>query len=180
MSSLTFRSWRADDLATVLRHAEASPDLWRQLPERDDILQRLCTHRNGEDGRWNVAICVDGDVVGNVALMTRPPRIGWCSYWIAEEARGRGLASRALLALAGAAFDDLGLYRLELAHRVNNPASGRVAENAGFQREGIMRGELEYDGIRFDTALWSRLVIDPVPASALDIEPLTLAQPSAR
>lgn len=158
---LTFRTWRPDDLARVIDLAEQSPDLWRQLPAREDLDTRLCSWTNGAGGRWNLAVCLEGEPVGNVGLTTREPRIGWCSYWVADHARGQGVATAALIALARFGFDDLGLYRLELAHRVNNPASGRVAEHAGFQREGIMRGELEYDGVRYDTALWSRLAIDP-------------------
>lgn len=30
-------------------------------------------------------------------------------------------------------------------------------------REGVLREELEYDGLRYDTALMSRLPSDPVP-----------------
>lgn len=61
-----------------------------------------------------------------------------------------------------------GVHRLELAHRLTNVPARSVAERAGFIPEGIMRSEVEFDGVRYDTALMSRLVTDPAP----DTEPL--------
>ncbi|MFC9128259.1 GNAT family N-acetyltransferase [Streptomyces sp. NPDC057099] len=89
---------------------------------------------------------------------------GWVSYWTTRRARGRGVASGACRALARWAFDDAGLVRLELGHRVNNPASCRVALAAGFAAEGIERQKLEYDGTRYDVERHARLATDEEPA----------------
>ncbi|THA72346.1 N-acetyltransferase [Streptomyces sp. A0958] len=75
--------------------------------------------------------------VGNVALSLPAPgspsaEVG---YWTAAPARGRGLAPRALEALSGWALTEFagdGLVRLELLHQVENGASCRVAEKAGY------------------------------------------------
>ena len=80
--------------------------------------------------------------------------------------RGRGLASRALATAAAWAFDEVGLFRLELGHRVNNPPSCRVANAAGFIPEGIERAKLRYGDARFDVATHARLRTDPTPAIA--------------
>ena len=90
----------------------------------------------------------------------------WISYWVTPAARGTGLASAATAALAGYCFDILGLHRLELAHRVNNPGSGRVALAAGFVAEGIERDKLCYldetgQAVRFDVQTMARLASDP-------------------
>ncbi|WP_235994945.1 GNAT family N-acetyltransferase [Nonomuraea montanisoli] len=53
-----------------------------------------------------------------------------------------------------------GLFRLELGHRVDNPASCRVAAKAGFLAEGIERGKLVYDGVRHDVERHARLATD--------------------
>lgn len=161
--TVILRPWAPPDANTVLRIATASPDLWRQLPDEADIPELFCAHENGADGRWQFAICVDGEPVGNVAVRMRGMRVGWCSYWVAGDHRGRGLATSGLASIARFSFDELDAYRLELAHRLDNPASGRVAERAGFLPEGVMRAELEYDGVRYDTRMWSRLVTDPAP-----------------
>lgn len=156
------RAWRAEDSDVVRRHLAESPDLARQLPPADEI-DAWCARSLGEDGRWAFAICLDDVPVGNVAVAMRDMRVGWCSYWIAGPYRGRHLASWALQRLCEHAFTELDAFRLELAHRVNNPASGAVAARAGFLPEGVMRAELEYDGVRYDTRLWSRLATDPPP-----------------
>jgi len=61
-------------------------------------------------------------------------------------------------------FAALSLDRVELVHAVDNPASGRVAQKAGFTREGRLRRSHRYaDGIRRDELLWARLSDDDVP-----------------
>lgn len=77
-------------------------------------------------------------------------------------ARGHGYATRGLIAMSDWAFDD-GLFRLELGHRVNNPASCPVASAAGFRAEGIEREKLRYDDLRFDVETHARLATDPRP-----------------
>ena len=63
--------------------------------------------------RLDRAICVDGVAVGHVGLSHIEHRhdTAWASYWVAETFRGRGLATRGLIALADHAFRDLGLFR---------------------------------------------------------------------
>lgn len=80
-------------------------------------------------------------------------------YWLAPRARGRGIATRAVRLLARWAFDDLGIVRLQLTCGPDNLASQRVAERAGFTREGVLRSVRANarDGERFDFALYSLL-----------------------
>ncbi|MBL3668942.1 GNAT family N-acetyltransferase [Streptomyces sp. M2CJ-2] len=80
-------------------------------------------------------------------------------------ARGRGTASRACRAVARWAFDDTELFRLELGHRVNDPASCTGARAAGFAVEDRQRQKLEYDGVRYDVELHARLATDTEPVS---------------
>ena len=112
-----------------------------------------------------------GLAVGNVMATAIDKRhdTAWVSYWVSPHARGRGLASAATAGLAEHCFNELGLYRLELAHRVNNPGSGRVAVKAGFIPEGIERAKLRYldeygRPVRFDVQTYARLREDPSPA----------------
>lgn len=85
-------------------------------------------------------------------------------YWVVPAARGRRVAPRVVDALVTWAFPALGLDRIELAHAVDNPASGRVAHRAGFTLEGRLRRSYRYgDGVKHDELLWSRLSDDPPP-----------------
>ncbi|MEV8318300.1 GNAT family protein [Streptomyces sp. NPDC059900] len=124
--------------------------------------------RRGEEERAGTAYSfavVGGDDVpmGNVAVgaVNHVHATGWVSYWTVPSARGRGVASYGCDALARWAFGELGLFRLELGHRVNNPASCRVARTAGFVPEGLQRQKLAYEGTRYDVELHARLASDP-------------------
>lgn len=63
-------------------------------------------------------------------------------YWVAEEARGSGVATAATRLAAEWAFEShRDLVRLQLRADVENVASNRVAEKAGFTREGVLRAQ---------------------------------------
>jgi RimJ/RimL family protein N-acetyltransferase len=91
-------------------------------------------------------------------------------YWVAEEARGRGVATAATRLASAWAFESHpDLVRLQLRADVENVASNRVAEKAGFQREGVLRAS-RYNarlGRRVDFAMWS-LLRNEATATAAD------------
>jgi RimJ/RimL family protein N-acetyltransferase len=82
-------------------------------------------------------------------------------YVVAPSARGRGVASEALRLLTDWALEELEALRIELRISVANEASKRVAERAGYTREGVLRSLHFKQGIREDTEVWSRLPTDP-------------------
>lgn len=100
-----------------------------------------------------------GDVLGAAGIHNLDPESGRCSagYWVAADARGRGVAARAMRLLSGYAFDELGAKRIELWIEPVNVASLRVAERAGFTREGLLRSFMEIGGERRDMLMYSRL-----------------------
>ena len=51
-------------------------------------------------------------------------------YWVKADARGRGVATRAVVLVARFAFDELGAARVQLVTEPDNVASQRVAEKA--------------------------------------------------
>ncbi|MBT2382178.1 GNAT family N-acetyltransferase [Streptomyces sp. ISL-11] len=170
-AGLVLRRWAPSDAAAVM-DAFAEPVMrWQAAAPVDSA---------GAAGRWLAAraeewdagaafafAVVDGAdrVLGNVAVgsVERRHGTGWVSYWTTASARGRGVATAGCRALAGWAFGDLGLFRLELGHRVDNPASCRVARAAGFAAEGLQRQKLVYDGVRHDVETHARLACDPLP-----------------
>jgi RimJ/RimL family protein N-acetyltransferase len=81
-------------------------------------------------------------------------------YWVAPDARGRGVATRALALLARWCVTDGGLQRLDLQAATANIASLRVAERCGFVREGVMRRSWFRGGGRTDMVLFSLIPED--------------------
>jgi len=57
-------------------------------------------------------------------------------YWVKRQARGRGVATRAVLLVTHWGLTDFGLSLIELLADVRNVPSQRVAEKAGFTRDG--------------------------------------------
>ncbi|MGW6446607.1 GNAT family N-acetyltransferase [Lentzea sp. NPDC055074] len=161
------RPWTPDD-APVILAAAGEEMMARQFTAPIDSLAAaedwiaLLTARRDDDSAYSFAVLHEGVPVGNVAVSSVERRhlTGWISYWMREEARGRGLATKACVAVSEFAFSELGLFRLELAHRLDNPASCRVAQGAGFAVEGVERARLLYDGVRYDTETHARLATD--------------------
>jgi RimJ/RimL family protein N-acetyltransferase len=101
--------------------------------------------------------------LGEILLLSREWQAGELAYVVAPFARGRGIATDALKLLSRWAFDQLGLQRLQLKADPDNAASQRVAEKAGYQREGLLRSSFVVRGRRSDSVLYSRLPTDASP-----------------
>jgi precorrin-6A synthase len=133
----------------------------------DDAEARANIERAAEawsEGTWAVFRIVDAatdQVVGGVNLRFCDFQIAEVSYFLRASARGRGFATRAVRLVARWAFDELGIERIELRAHPENAPSQRIAERAGFTREGVERASRAWpDGTRFDSILFSLLRTD--------------------
>ncbi len=168
---LLLRPWTDRDAeAVVTAHDEPLRRL--RAPEPIDTVEaalrwiRLRDERREEGSAFSFAVVDAADtVLGDVTLseIERRHSTGWISYWTTAAARRRGVATRACRAVSRWAFDEVGLFRLELGHTIDNSASCRVATAAGFAVEGRERARLLYGGIRHDVERHARLVTDPEP-----------------
>jgi RimJ/RimL family protein N-acetyltransferase len=109
----------------------------------------------------NFAIVEGGRPVGSIGIRWLEGFEGEgtaeIGYWVAAEARGRGICTRALRLAAAWALEST--ERLQLRADVDNAPSNRVAEKAGFRREGVLRA-IRYNGRlgrRVDFAMYSLL-----------------------
>jgi ribosomal-protein-alanine N-acetyltransferase len=106
------------------------------------------------------AILDEGALAGTITLsnvVLGPFRSASVGYWIDRSRNGRGLASRAVEAIVGHAFGELGLHRLEAGTLVDNLASQRVLEKNGFQRIGLAPRYLHIAGAWRDHILFQLL-----------------------
>jgi RimJ/RimL family protein N-acetyltransferase len=76
------------------------------------------------------------------------------------DARGRGVASRALRLGALWGLRELGLARVSAEAAVDNHASIRAIEKAGFHREGTLRAHCKTHGERHDCVMFSLVASD--------------------
>ena len=92
--------------------------------------------------------------VFNADWEVRSAEIG---YGVRSDEWGRGYATEALVALSRWMLTEGGIQRAWLTANVDNVASVRVAEKAGFHREGTLRrAAMEEDGLH-DQAVFSLL-----------------------
>jgi RimJ/RimL family protein N-acetyltransferase len=100
----------------------------------------------------------DGSFLGTIGLTLYGSRRASVGYDLLPSARGRGIATAAVRLLTAWAFAQFPeLVRLELWAIVGNEASARVAERAGFQREGVFRSRLPFGSELRDVVVFSRL-----------------------
>lgn len=160
---VTLRPPEERDLAAIERGI-ADPDVIRAFGRptltAEQLLER--NRRGWDEGAGaTFAIChAADDCIGHVWVNLGDARRGSVGYWLLPEARGKGLAARAVRLLARWALRDLGLARLGLSAEPWNLQSQRVAERAGFRREGILRAYGEIDGRRVDYVSFSLVPSD--------------------
>jgi RimJ/RimL family protein N-acetyltransferase len=154
------RPVREDDVAAIARVC-GDPEIARWLPHlpqpyaeddaRSFVVQAADSRALGRE--LSFAIVDEGDtllgMVG-VRLTDEPPTVG---YWMAPEARGRGLASAATRALTTWTFETFRPARIALHAEPGNVASCRVAEKCGFVRaRGTIKGADDRDLWVFELA----------------------------
>ena len=163
------RAWHDEDLAARVE-AWRDPDLMRFMLQPPPAQISLAAAREWLEPRERrrlagralflvVADPVTDRALGsiwlwNVEWESRRAEVG---YWLLRGARGRGRAARAADLLCRFAFERLGLERMELLTMPGNEASLRVAERAGFVREGVLRAYGRAGDRSVDLALYARL-----------------------
>lgn len=159
------RPWRSGDLDALLRHAD-DPQVSRGLRDR---FPWPYTRAHGEaflascqqaEGEWRLAIEVDGEAAGGIGLHAGSAEergnaeIG---YWLGRAHWGRHIARTAVRTLVAHAFQVLPLYRIHSHVHADNPASMRVLEHAGFEREGVLRAAVQKRGALLDAVVFARV-----------------------
>lgn len=124
---------------------------------------------------WAVVDAGDDGLLAMISLQVVAVRqAGEIGYWCAPWARGRGVMSAAVRLVRDWAFDTLELERLELTTDLDNIGSQRVAQAAGFRREGVLRGYLSVRDRRSDDVMFGMVRSDPrEPAPSLGEPRLT-------
>ncbi len=159
------RPWLPEDLAAVVRMASDPESVRRtRIPEpyTTDSSRSFLALTTPEltDGREaGLAVC-EGSGTPLGSLGVRPALAdGRCElgYLLAAAGRGRGLMTRAVMLVTEWLLGPGGFHRVGIHVASDNPASARVAERAGFAREGVLRSYHELKGVRQDLVSFSRV-----------------------
>jgi ribosomal-protein-alanine N-acetyltransferase len=149
LSGFHLRPWATTDVPALVA-AWRDPEMARWMPEEtnpfeaeqarafiDDAATHLST---GKSVALAIADESTDQAVGSVSLHVWAPRHWNLGYWVAADQRRHGVATEAVTKLSRWAFAaNPNLARLSLYTIPGNEPSQKVAERAGFRREGLLR-----------------------------------------
>lgn len=166
---LTLRPFQESDIDAVQQGGDDPlTQAWLPLPSpyTREIAASWCRKLAGEMYSTGQAlpraIELDGVLAGCIDLKHIDERSRSCEigYWTVPAVRGRGVMVEAVAGLARWVLTDMGYQRVELRIAPGNTASLRVAEKAGFVREGVARNAGFVHGGRVDLEVWSLVPAD--------------------
>ena len=163
---VVLRPWRMDDVDAVVAACQ-DPEISRWIPfvprpyTHDDAEAYLrgCLEGGAERLPFAITDGGTGALRGSIDLRVNSHLYrGHVGYWVAADARGRGICTRALRLVSRHGLEELELQRMELITDPDNRASQRVAEKVGYRREGVLRAHLRHpDGRIRDSVMFSLL-----------------------
>ena len=138
---------RADDEAITKACSDPETQRWLDFLPRPYLLEHAQAFIDTAAADWEtgraavfaIADATTSGLLGAIAVQEAQGRYPFIGYWVGPWARGHGVATRAAVLASRWALRELGVTRLELHAEPGNLGSLRVAEKAGFQREGILR-----------------------------------------
>jgi RimJ/RimL family protein N-acetyltransferase len=170
---VTLRAWEPDDAPAVFAACQ-DPLISRfipvPLPYTQEVARQFVVRRRADwDGEGERSFVITGaatgEVLGSIARHGPWGHRAQFGYWLAPPARGRGVATRALRLITDWTLETTDVIRLDLYTHPDNDASGRVAERAGYVREGVRRAwDLDREGNPEDAVFYVLVRGDHQPA----------------
>jgi ribosomal-protein-serine acetyltransferase len=157
--------WHAEEFADAVESAREHLKPWIPFAHRvvdadtaRAFLQRFAGD-HARDARHIYGIWSDGRLVGGTLFPSFDTKTQVCEIgvWLAPEAQGRGLITRAARLLADWAVRERGMIRVEWLTSTANERSKAVAQRLGMTLEGVTRSSYVLAGERQDMEIWSVL-----------------------
>jgi ribosomal-protein-serine acetyltransferase len=157
--------WQAAEFAAYVERSRAHLAPW--LPwattvideeSARQLLRRYAEAQANDAGRI-YGIWLEDVLVGGTLFRTFDVDAGYCEVgvWLAPEAEGRGLVTRAVRHMIDWAIGVRGMARVEWRTVPHNHRSVAGAKRLGMTRDGILRQAFPIDGGRQDIEVWSLL-----------------------
>ncbi len=159
------RSLCATDADAIARYAN-NRNVWRNLrdvfptPYDREHAVKFIKEMLASEPEGAFAIASPEEAIGVIGFHLQPDvlcRTAEVGYWLGEPFWGRGIATRALIAITGYAFQRHDYLRLTSNVFGWNLASARVLEKAGYTREGVLRNAVFKDGQVTDLLIYGKL-----------------------
>jgi RimJ/RimL family protein N-acetyltransferase len=146
------RAFADDPTLGVMIGAETDPDA-------AEVESQAGAERAGQLPALAIADANDDSFLGAIGLyrVDLRHRRGEVGFWLSPDARGRGVASRAVRLLTSWTFGTLGFERVEMTTTPDNAPSRALAAKLGFAEEGTMRSRNLERGRRVDVMMFAVL-----------------------
>jgi RimJ/RimL family protein N-acetyltransferase len=145
--AVTLRAWRPDDAPAVLAACQDPliarfipiPQPYTEADAQTFVEIRRRDWETKDERSFAIVDATTGELLGSIARHGPFGHRATFGYWLVSQARGRGVATRALRLVTDWTIATTEVIRLDLFTEVENDASGRVATRVGFVREGVRR-----------------------------------------
>lgn len=164
---LVIRRLTMDDVADMYTYASKEEVtrylLWSPHPDKEFtyryIKYILSEYKKGNFFDYAIEYRKDNRMIGTVGFTELDRLNNKCEigYVINPDYAQKGIATEALWAMIGYAFEHLGMERVEAHYMIGNNASRRVMEKCCMKSEGVFRSFLRVKDIYRDVGVYSIL-----------------------
>ncbi len=159
---LVLRPWQESDLHDLVQHANnatVAGFMTDQFPHpyTEDAGRQFIALTASHAPRRMFAIAVAGRVAGAIGIhpqtdiLSKNAEIG---YWLGETYWGQGLATEAVKQMIVYGFRNFDILRIYGRVFGNNPASARVLEKCGFEKEAHFHQTIFKNGVLLDELIY--------------------------
>ncbi|REC48836.1 GNAT family N-acetyltransferase [Chryseobacterium pennipullorum] len=97
----------------------------------------------------------NGEIIGAIGLHDRDDDKAELGYWIGIPYWNKGYVTEAAKAVVDFGFKTLGFNKIFATHIPHNPASGKIMEKIGMEKEALLKQETKKGGVYFDLVMYS-------------------------
>jgi RimJ/RimL family protein N-acetyltransferase len=163
LEQCTLRGWRLDDVESLVRYANRksiAQNLRDSFPHpyTVDDAEEWVQLAGAQRPQTDFAIEFDGVAVGGVGFEPKTDvfrKTGEIGYWLGEPFWGRGICTEAVRAATRWGLEALGYQRIYAGVFSSNPASMRVLEKAGYEREACLKRAIYKNGKILDEVIYA-------------------------
>ncbi|WP_223558049.1 GNAT family N-acetyltransferase [Chryseobacterium lathyri] len=99
----------------------------------------------------------EGQILGAIGLHDRDDDKAELGYWMGKPFWNKGYITEAAIALIDFGFNELQINKIYATYFLDNPASGRIMEKIGMEKEALLKQHLKKDGKYIDVMMYSIL-----------------------
>jgi ribosomal-protein-serine acetyltransferase len=155
----------AKELYQVIDESRESIGKWLSFPKKTNkiedsivFIEKSLKRFSQNNGYW-AGIWHNGRIAGSIGFLyidwgARKTEIG---YWLGDNYKGKGLATKSIKHFIEHAFNDLDLKKIEINVATNNVKSRAIPERLGLKEEGIIRNYEFLNGEYHDRVIYGLL-----------------------